>query len=193
MFIKSAIVALFPAIVAAQNCADNTAFTFELDFGKEEGDITIQDCAWLTKNSQNEDDRISQYCKIGNVRFACRSTCKSCDDLCDDNKSFRFNIDNGKSQDCDWFGLNNSDARIKNYCYRGEDRRKAGFEVGASCPKACGFCPAITTTPSLINSPSTVPTKSPTSKPTVNPTSSDRTPTAEPTGLLHHNLLLSPL
>ena len=107
----------------------------------------------MTKNSQNEDNRISQYCKIGNIRFACRSTCKSCDDLCDDNKSFRFNIDTGKSQDCDWFGLNNSVARIKNYCYRGEPKidettgatLEAGFEVGTSCPKACGFCPAITT------------------------------------------------
>ena len=159
MLIKSAIVALFPAIVAAQNCADNTDFTFELDFGKEEGDITIQDCAWLTKNDKNEDDRISQYCKRGNVRFACRLTCESCNESCNDDESFSFNIDTGKSQDCDWFGLNNSGARIEKYCYRGEPKIdettgatvEAGFGVGASCPKACGFCPAVTTPSQCFN------------------------------------------
>jgi hypothetical protein len=136
MFIKSAAVALFPAIVAAQNCADNADFTFELDIGK------TQNCAWLTKNTDNEAIRIAKYCAYGSVKWACQDTCGSCAATCADVPSFDFTIDIGNLQDCAWFRLNNSADRINMYCFRGDETApKAGFEVGANCPESCGFCP----------------------------------------------------
>ena len=109
MFINSAIIALIPAIVVAQNCADSSSFTFELDWNKK-----TQNCAWLNK-SANTADRISKYCAYGSVKFACQDTCGSCAATCADVPSFDFTIDIGNLQDCTWFRLNNSADRINMY------------------------------------------------------------------------------
>ena len=135
MFSKAAaIIALIPALAAAQTCTDSTTFKFNIDTGPE------QDCAWLNK-SLNTADRISKYCAYGSVKWACQATCGSCAATCADSKlAFTLDFGGAVANACPWLAKKAS--RTTAYCKRGaETAPKAGFEVGAACPATCGFCP----------------------------------------------------
>ena len=133
MFSKAAIIALIPALAAAQTCTDDAAFTFVLDNEKP------GDCDWLTKN--NSEDRIPKYCEYGSVKWACQATCESCAETCADSSTFEFTLDSDATgKDCDWLTKNeeNAEKRKEAYCDRDDD--EPAFEVGAACPESCGFC-----------------------------------------------------
>ena len=178
MFFKVAIISIIPVLIVSE-CIDSSTFTFTLDNDAE------QDCAWLTKNASKITERKALYCGRGHVRAACQDSCDSCGEACADDTNFVFSLDSGILADCAWFGLDNSVNRIANYCFRGQPTTLAGFEVAASCPDACGFCPVVTPTPAPITTGDPVvflPTESPNiSMLTIDLTSSDSTPILRPT------------
>ena len=165
MFSKAAIIALIPALAAAQICADNKTFLFKLEFNNDKE----QDCKWLSKGN-NSKDRIKKYCAYGSVNWACQDTCESCAETCADSSSFKFIRDNGEEKDCAWLTKSSEpdvDAkRVGDYCERAPPA--VGLQVGAACPESCGFCPVVTPTTSAPNgapttsAPNGAPTKSPT-------------------------------
>jgi hypothetical protein len=181
------IIALIPALAAAQTCEDDATFAFvldkDLDVDNDDSDVT---CAWLTKSFKPEVNkkRKDKYCAYGNVKFGCQKTCVSCAETCadkitnPDNTDFTFILDIREPVVCTWLTDNYKkvESRQAKYCSR-------GAEVGTDCPESCGFCPVVTPTPSAPNgAPVTgAPTKSPTSAPAIKPTNTDKTPSANPT------------
>ena len=110
------------------SCADNDAFKFTLDNGSP------GDCEWLTLN--NPANRISKYCGRGHIKGACPASCGFCP--CGDNSGFKFDLENGKEQNCAWFLLNNTSRRRLKYCYAADG--KSASAIGNECVAACNFC-----------------------------------------------------
>lgn len=107
------------------DCDDDCSFRFTLDNRQVE-----QGCYWITKNPKQTRQRKSRYCNKRNIKAACPATC---DTSCANDKSYFFNLRNGKRQKCWWLTRNKEQAakRKRMYC-KGA--------VATSCSGACGKC-----------------------------------------------------
>eukprot|EP00979_Chaetoceros_neogracilis_P008253 scaffold1833_cov263-Chaetoceros_neogracile.AAC.14 len=176
MFPKAAIIlALIPALAAAQTCLDDSAFTFvTTNTGK-----TVN-CDWLNLN--NSARRKEAYCVEPAIRGACSISCDACP--CEDTPGFTFTVvASDKIVGCDWFAANNSARRIDNYCIEDESGSSDDLydaAIAGGCIDSCGLCTGGDgTTPAPTSSPVTsAPIGAVTSAPTGAP---DTTPTSTPT------------
>jgi len=167
MFLKTAFIAAFiPALSLASECADNPAFTFNMDSNN-----FVQTCSWITRNEDRTVFRRNQYCNRGEIKGACPLSCDMCP--CEDDLSFQFTSEfSGETVNCSWLVEKNDSKRKANYC--------PVQEIGSACVNTCDFCTGEggTLTPSGVpsTSPSAVPTGDPTALPSSTPTIS-MTPT----------------
>jgi Uncharacterized protein conserved in bacteria len=158
------------------NCADAsvTDFTYILDNGNE------RDCGWLTKN--NEVTRISNYCGRVHVRFGCPATCLQRADLVcecqDDVANYSFVNDVGVSVSCSWLTEDPSQIFIRrdDFCIDDDPATPPDnpSDIGRNCVRSCGFCRGtftsgvtISSEPSTIVQPSSVPSYVPSLAPSV--------------------------
>jgi PT repeat. len=174
----------FPSDKPTVTCVDNTSFTFQLDNGN------TQDCEWLTKNADKTDGRIASYCIRGHVKGGCQKSCDFCP--CEDDASYRFILDNGTEQDCEWFvrNLDKIDVRRGRYCYA-EDGVSASA-VGDACVSSCGFCfvpPTRSPTAAPTQDPSMRPSREPSLEPSTYPLAS---PSLAPSSLPSSTAMPSP-
>merc|ERR1712113_625879 len=96
-------------------CANDPTFRYQ---GKNK-----KTCVWIG----NREKRRKKLCDKPAVQEACLMTCGSC---CEDDDTFTFQTDTGKTKDCDWVKQNN--VRINRFCRKGK--------VRANCPVTCDFC-----------------------------------------------------
>jgi hypothetical protein len=93
-----------------------------------------QDCDWFTKKPDKTAVRTARYCGRSDVSIACQETCGVCDSACSDDPTFTFILNNGNTQDCDWFTKkpDKTAVRIARYCGRSD--------VSNACQETCGTC-----------------------------------------------------
>ena len=117
------------------SCADSTTEEFPLEnvAGKR------QKCSWLL-GPANPSDRQSQYCKYGDVRYMCASTCGFCSVDCPaDDSSFTFTVvATSINVGCEWLGKKNRETRRAAYCSPEGDLYDPA--IRSTCAQGCGFC-----------------------------------------------------
>jgi hypothetical protein len=113
----------------APSCKDDPGFTFILDNGKNKF------CSWLTANAGAASARIEKYCGKDDVATGCTLSCNLCPQLCEDDRSFTFRLDNGNMQNCNWLTANESKTAFRTGKYCAKD------DVSSACAESCSSCP----------------------------------------------------
>jgi len=98
-------------------CANDPTFKYQ---EKEK-----KTCVWIGKKEK----RRKKLCAKTSVQEACLMTCGIC---CEDDVTFTFQTNDGKTRDCNWVKQNS--VRKKRFC------RKSESVVRANCPVTCDFC-----------------------------------------------------
>jgi hypothetical protein len=117
------------------SCADSTTEEFPLENVAGES----QNCSWLL-GPANPSDRQAKYCKYGDVKYKCASTCGFCGVDCPaDDSSFTFTVvASSVNVGCEWLGKNNRETRRAAYC----SPEGAYYDpaIRNTCAQGCGFC-----------------------------------------------------